>query len=150
MKKVAFPALKSDDGSQQFRASAYRWVILANFASVILNNAILTVGYAAIVSEISLAFGVASWWVLVLIAVPSMEFVPVSIGLAWLFGVTKTHYVVYLGALLQLVGGWLRMLSFLDSPSVVPLYVGTAVLALATPMSLNGISLIANLWFPDG
>ena len=48
------------------------------------------------------------------------------------------------------MGAWLRMLAFLDGRSVVPLYVGTALLSMATPLSLNGISVIANLWFPDG
>ena len=66
---------------------------------MILNDSIVVVGFAALVNEIGTAFGVSSMAVIVLIAVPSLEFIPVSIGIAWLFKNIKASYVVFLGAL---------------------------------------------------
>ena len=75
-------------------------MILANFAGVVLNNAVATVGYAAIVPAISLVYGVPTMAVLVLLALPAIEFVPASLGLAWLFNKLRTHDVVRLGSVL--------------------------------------------------
>ena len=42
------------------------------------------------------------------------------------------------------------MLSFVPgNESIWVLYVGTGIFALSTPLSLNSISMISNLWFPD-
>ena len=109
---------------------------------MILNNAIVTVGFASLVSEMGLVFGVASIYVVMLITLPSIEYVPLSFVIAWLFNNMKTNYVVYIGSIVQLIGCWLRMLSFIDHShsNIAPLYVGTAIFVMATPMSLNGIS----------
>ena len=99
LKKVGFPAAaKSEDGQQEFRVTAYRWVILGTFAGIVLNNAVATVGYAAIVPAIVLVYGVPTMAVLVLLALPAIEFVPVSFGVAWLFNHLRTHHVVRLGS----------------------------------------------------
>ena len=129
--------------------TAYRWIILLNFSSVIFNNTLVTVGFAVLTSEVSLAFGVDQMWVVALITLPQVFYIPMSLVIAWMFNNLKTNHVVYIGALFQLIGSWLRVLTFLDNESIVPLYVGTALFVMATPMSLNGIGMIANLWFPD-
>ena len=66
---------------------------------MVLNDSFVVVGFAALVSQIGTAFNVSSMAVIVLIALPSLEFIPVSLGIAWLFKNMKASYVVFLGAL---------------------------------------------------
>ena len=43
----------------------------------------------------------------------------------------------------------MRYMAFLNDGMFWLLFLGTIVYVLALPAALNGVSLIANLWFPD-
>lgn len=48
-----------------------------------------------------------------------------------------------------MIGGWLRSLAFAHESLYWLLFLGTVIYVLALPAALNGVSLVANLWFPD-
>ena len=73
-----------------------------------------------------------------------MSFVTASV-----FNNMKIHHVIYLCCIVQLIGGWMRYMAFLNDGMFWLLFLGTIVYVLALPAALNGVSLIANLWFPD-
>ena len=72
-----------------------------------------------------------------------------SFATASIFNNMKIHHVIYLCCLVQLIGGWMRYMAFLNDNMFWLLFLGTIVYVLALPAALNGVSLIANLWFPD-
>ena len=67
---------------------------------------------------------------------------------AWSFSHMRLHHVLYLAAALQFIGGWIRVLGFLDDKFWIEA-LGMLIFFVASPMILNSISLIANLWFAD-
>ena len=73
-----------------------------------------------------------------------MSFVSAS-----LYNKMRTHHVVYLAALLQIMGCWIRSFAFYYGGAFWPILLGTVIYVLSIPMLLSAISLIANLWFSD-
>ena len=73
-----------------------------------------------------------------------MSFVTASI-----FNNLRVHHVVYLCCTFQLIGCWLRSIAFTNDNLFWVLFLGSFIYVLALPAALNGVSLIANLWFPD-
>ena len=84
-----------------------------------------------------------------LIVLPQLVFIPMSFVTASIFNNLRVHHVIYCCCIAQLIGCWLRYLAFMDESLYSLLFVGTFIYVLALPAALNGVSLIANLWFPD-
>lgn len=65
------------------------------------------------------------------------------------FAHMKIDYVLKMAAVFQLVGCWIRPLSFLGPDYFWLLTLGTFVFFISNPLVLNAITTIANLWFSD-
>ena len=69
---------------------------------------------------------------------------------AWLFAHWKLNHTMYLAALLQLLGSWIRILSFMgDRGELWIMEVGTFIFCLANPLVLNAFTIIAKTWFGE-
>ena len=79
---------------------------------------------------------------------PTLVYVPMNFVANWFFANWRIHHVMYLTAILELVGGWIRVLSFLND-SFWLLELGTFIFCLVGPFIMNSISLIANMWFSE-
>lgn len=95
-----------------------------------------------------LGFGINKAWVILLLIIPSITYIPMSFVSASLYNKMRTHHVVYLAALLQIIGCWIRSFAFTFG-MFWPILFGTLIYMLSVPMLLSAISLIANLWFSD-
>ena len=98
------------------------------------------------------AYGIKKWPVIILIVLPGLIFAPVNFAAAWFFANWKINKILICAALLQLVGGWFRALSFIREPqrgSFSIIILGTFIFFLASPFILNSISIIANMWFAE-
>ena len=65
------------------------------------------------------------------------------------FAHMKIDYVLKMATVFQLVGCWIRPLSFLGPDYFWLLTLGTFVFFISNPLVLNAITTIANLWFSD-
>jgi len=152
LSKVKFSEIeKTRSGRIQFKTTPYRWVILFGFCGLLLNLAMATVGLASYVAQIKTAFGTSQWSVILLMCMPNLLFAPMNFFSAWFFANFKVHHVLRVAACLQLIGGWVRALSFIGDPntSFWLLLLGQFLFVVTNPFVLGVISLIANLWFGD-
>ena len=140
---------RTSSGRQLFRVTGYRWIILVLFAGMVLTGSVVSVGFSSLVNQMTLGFGVDQGWVIVLLIIPSTVYIPMSFVSAQLYNRMRTHHVVYLAAVFQILGCWTRSLAFISGTSFWPIILGTTVYVLSIPMLLSAISLIANLWFSD-
>lgn len=100
-------------------------------------------------NQLTLAFDINESWVITLLILPSLLYIPMSFVTASLYNNLLVHHVVYIAAIIQLVGCWIRIFAFYSNQRFWPILIGTAIYVLALPLSANAVSLIANLWFPD-
>ena len=71
---------------------------------------------------------------------------------AWFFAHWKIHHVLFLAAIAQIIGTWVRCLSFIgDEPEgkFWILALGTFIFYLVNPFILNSISIVSNMWFAE-
>jgi len=59
---------------------------------------------------------VDKWAVILFIAMPTLLYAPMNFAAAWFYAHFKIHHVLKSAALLQLLGGWIRALSFIGDP----------------------------------
>ena len=86
---------------------------------------------------------------LLLIVTPTILYAPMNFASASCFAHMKIDYVLKMAAVFQLVGCWIRPLSFLGPDYFWLLTTGTFVFFISNPLVLNAITTIANLWFSD-
>ena len=106
------------------------------------------VGFGVLLNELVLAFNISAAWVIALLILPNLLYVPMTFVAIWLYDNMRTHHVVYITVALQLVGCWIRSLAFWFD-SFWPIMVGTIIFVSSVPLCTNAISLIANQWFAD-
>ena len=70
------------------------------FAGIILNGPIVIVGYSSLLNQMKLAFGVHEAWVITLLILPSLMYVPMSFVTASLYNNLRTYHVVSIAATL--------------------------------------------------
>ena len=80
--------------------------------------------------------------------IPTFVYVPMNFLANWFFANCKINYIMYMAAMLQLVGGWIRIISFMDN-SFWPLMLGSFIVCCSTAFCFNAMSLVANMWFPE-
>ena len=88
---------------------------------------------------------------ILLITIPTIIYAPMNFVAAWFFAHWKIHHVLQLAAVAQIVGTWIRCLSFIGDPdgNFWILTLGTFIFFLANPFVLNSISIISNMWFAE-
>jgi len=79
---------------------------------------------------------------------PGIVYAPVTYITTVLLARWKMHHVLKLAALLQLVGSWTRVLSFIRTDFWL-LGLGTGIFFISMPLVFNSISLVAKMWFSD-
>ena len=113
-----------------------------------MNVAMATVGFSSFLAQIMTAYGVDKWAVIFLIVLPTVLFVPCNFGAAYFFNNWTVNHVLMLAALLQLIGCWIRALSFINDTYWL-LMLGTFIFFTSNAFVLNSITVIANMWFSD-
>ena len=118
------------------------------FAGVNFSGILVVAGFTVLFNQLVVGFDVSRTWVVILLILPSLLYIPMTLTAVWLYENLPTHHVVYITVLLQVVGCWIRSLAFVFD-EFWPLFVGTAIFVSSVPLFTNAISLIANQWFPD-
>lgn len=130
-----------------YRASPYRWVVLAAFMLVNLVIQVLWISYAPITADAARFYGVSELAIGFLAMVFMIVYVPISIPVAWLIDRWGFHKAVGFGAVLFSVFAWLRALA---GSSYVLALAGTIGLAVAQPFFLNAWTKMPAHWHPAG
>lgn len=74
-----FREIQQDEcGEIVYKTTPYRWLILAVFCGILLNNCIAPVGFNAIANNLQVAFGISEWPVMLLLITPSLVYAPAS------------------------------------------------------------------------
>ena len=84
-----------------------------------------------------------------LIFVPTVLYAPMNFASASYFSRKKIHHTLRMAASIQLLGSWIRALSFVGPQYYWLVAFGSVIFALANSLIMNSISTIANLWFAD-
>ena len=142
----------TQSGRIQFKTTRYRWLVLAAFAGIILNLAVVIVGFSSFVKELKTAYNISnSLYIVVLIVQPMLLYVPFNFVAAWMFAHMKIHHTLLAAAIAQLVGAWIRSASVWANfnNSFWLLWLGTFLFQISNPVVLNAISVVTNLWFAE-
>ena len=86
-------------GNIVFETVGYRWVILFVFCGLILNTAVITVGFSSYVAQIGKAYGVKKYAVITLMVLPTILYTPMNFLAAWCFSKWQINYVLRSAAL---------------------------------------------------
>ena len=85
-----------------------------------------------------------------MITTPTLMFAPITYITTVTMADWKSHNLLKLATIVQVVGGWIRVLSFTwgDGQFWV-LFLGTTIFFVSLPIALNSISLVVNIWFGE-
>jgi len=89
---------QSEAGDIKFKTSPYRWVILALFCGLIMNELLMQVGFSAFVAQIQIAYDVEALPVVMLITVPTLLFAPVTLFATTVLAKWKINNLLKLAA----------------------------------------------------
>ncbi|MFW9952435.1 MAG: MFS transporter, partial [Candidatus Thorarchaeota archaeon] len=124
----------------------YRWVLLFFF---MLNNIalqILWISYATVTLEAAAYYGVGEFDILFLSTIFMIVYIPVSFFATWFINKFGFKIGVGLGAILNGVFGFSRVLAGPNYPLVLFIKI---MISLSQPFFLNSVSLLSANWFPE-
>lgn len=111
------------------------------------------VGFSSYAAQIVTAYGIKAWPVFIVVVLPGLVYAPTNLPAFWFFARYKVHQLLICAALMQVLGGWIRTLSFVDEENYSGTYwmlvFGQFIFFVANPFILNSISIIANMWFAE-
>ena len=111
------------------------------------------VGFSSYAAQIVTAYGIKAWPVFIVVVLPGLVYAPTNLPAFWFFARYKVHQLLICAALMQVLGGWIRTLSFVDDENYSGTYwmlvFGQFIFFVANPFILNSISIIANMWFAE-
>jgi len=129
-----------------YKASPYRWVVLASFMLVNLVIQVLWISYAPITADAARFYGVTELAIGFLAMVFMVVYVPLSIPVAWLIDRWGFHKAAGFGAVLMMIFAGIRALA---GSSYTGALVGTIGLAVAQPFFLNAWTKMPAHWHPE-
>jgi len=72
------------------------------------------VGFSSYAAQIVTAYGINNWPVFLLVSLPGLVYAPTNLPAFWFFARWKVNKLLSCAAVLQVLGGWIRALSFIQ------------------------------------
>jgi len=115
---------------------------------LVLNNSMIPMTVSPVALNVATTYDVNIIWVHLCSFGFCLMYVPMNFAVIWMYKTFPRHQCLRVGAVLQLIGVWLRYMTVLTGDYWYIL-AGQFVVAIAQPMIMNAISIIANVWFGD-
>jgi len=115
---------------------------------LVLNNSLTMMTLTPVALNVANTYDVNIIWVHLCSFGFCLTYVPMNFVAIWMYKTFPRHQCLRVGAVLQLMGVWLRYLTILTGDYWYIL-AGQFVVAIAQPMIMNAISIIATVWFGD-
>ena len=84
-----------------------------------------------------------------LVLMPTIMYPTLNFATTYVFKLLRIQYVMYICAALQIIGCWLRALSFAGDGEIWLMLLGTFIFLATQTLCMNSISTIANTWFSE-
>eukprot|EP00128_Syssomonas_multiformis_P005363 Colp12_sorted_trinity150504_noHs@24612 len=138
--------------SKSFRTYRSRWWMLLLIVALNVSNAVFWISFAPIQPSTQEYYGVSKLWVNMLSMIFMILYIPLGFTSSWALDAKGLRYGALWGALLNLLGGWLRYASELASGDgrFAILFLGQSLTACAQPFILNAPTKLAAVWFGEG
>jgi predicted MFS family arabinose efflux permease len=133
----------TEDKLQVYR---YRWFLLFIFMLGGISLQIMWISYATVTLEAATYYSVGEFEILFLSTIFMITYIPVSFIATWLINRFGFRIGVGLGAMINGVFGFLRVLVGPNYPLVLIVQI---MISLSQPFFLNSVSLLSKNWFPE-
>ena len=133
----------TEDKLQVYR---YRWFLLFIFMLGNISLQIMWISYATVTLEAATYYSVGEFEILFLSTIFMITYIPVSFIATWLINKFGFRIGVGLGAMINGVFGFLRVLVGPNYPLVLIVQI---IISLSQPFFLNSVSLFSKNWFPE-
>lgn len=124
----------------------YRWILLFIFMLGNLSLQILWISYATVTLEAAAYYNVNEFEILFLSTIFMITYIPVSFIATWFINKFGFRMGVGLGAIINGVFGFLRVLA---GPNYFLVLFIQVMIAVSQPFFLNSVSLLSANWFPE-
>ena len=124
----------------------YRWFLLFIFMLGNISLQIMWISYATVTIEAATYYSVGEFEILFLSTIFMITYIPVSFIATWFINRFGFRIGVGLGAMINGVFGFLRVLVGPNYPLVLIVQV---MVSLSQPFFLNSVSLLSKNWFPE-
>jgi len=124
----------------------YRWFLLFIFMLGNISLQIIWISYATVTIEAATYYSVGEFEILFLSTIFMITYIPVSFIATWFINRFGFRIGVGLGAMINGVFGFLRVLVGPNYPLVLIVQV---MVSLSQPFFLNSVSLLSKNWFPE-
>ncbi len=125
---------------------AYRWFLLIVFMLGNLSLQILWISYATVTLEAANYYNVGEFEILFLSTIFMIVYIPVSFFATWFINKFGFRIGVGLGAMINGVFGFLRVLA---GPNYLLVLFIQIMISVSQPFFLNSVSLLSANWFPE-
>lgn len=124
----------------------YRWVLLFFFMLGNVSLQILWISYATVTLEAATYYNVGEFEILFLSTIFMIVYIPVSFLATWFINKFGFRAGVGLGAMINGIFGFLRVLA---GPNYVLVLFIQIMISVSQPFFLNSVSLLSANWFPE-
>jgi len=130
----------------KLKVYGYRWVLLIVFMLGNLSLQILWISYATVTLEAAAYYNVGESEILFLSTIFMITYIPVSFLATWFINRFGFRIGVGLGAMVNGVFGFLRVLA---GPNYLLVLFIQIMISISQPFFLNSVSLLSANWFPE-
>jgi len=131
---------------EKLQVYGYRWVLLVIFMLGNISLQIMWISYATVTLEAAIFYAVGEFEILFLSTIFMITYIPVSFFATWFINKFGFRIGVGLGAMINGVFGFLRVLVGPNYPLVLIVQI---MISLSQPFFLNSVSLFSKNWFPE-
>jgi hypothetical protein len=122
-------------------------VILAVYSGMTFNSNMIVASFNSLVDPIVTGFGVSEAWVITMMTMSHIIYLPLSIMVTWMFTNFQAVNVFRTAAVLMLLGGWGRLLAFYLNNNFWILFAANTLFTCSGPIVFNGLSIVVLAWF---
>jgi len=131
---------------EKIQVYGYRWILLIVFMLGNLALQILWISYATVTLEAATYYNVSEFEILFLSTIFMIIYIPISFIATWFINRFGFRIGVGLGAIINGVFGFLRVLA---GPNYFLVLFIQIMIAVSQPFFLNSVSLLSANWFPE-
>jgi len=131
---------------ERFQVYGYRWVLLIVFMFANISLQMLWITYATVTIEATTYYNVGEFEIVFLSTIFLITYIPVSFIATWFINRFGFRAGVGLGAMINGVFGFLRVLA---GPNFILVLFIQIMISVSQPFFLNSVSLLSANWFPE-
>ncbi|MFX1453400.1 MAG: MFS transporter, partial [Promethearchaeota archaeon] len=130
----------------EIKVYGFRWIVLLLFIFANITIQILWISFASVTSYATVYYDVEEIMIFLLSAIFMIVYIPVTFLSAWLIDKYDFKKGAGIGAVLQGIFGFLRVIA---GPNFLLVFIFQLGIAIGQPFLLNSITKLSANWFPE-